>query len=97
MPEALDIPSEVLTAQVVRNLRDGDFVWVTVDESLEDEETSSVQDVIGSLLPEGVSLMVTRGDCIERIKVATLEDLLSIQGAIEAAIRELTRARLIEV
>jgi hypothetical protein len=90
------VPPEVLTAQVVKNLQDGDFVWVTVSTELDEDEASSVHEVVSSLLPEGVNLLVTRGDYIKSIKVTAIDDLLVLQRAVERTIHEYTTARAIE-
>jgi hypothetical protein len=90
---SIELPSEVLTAQVVRNLRDGDFVWVTVAPTLDEDEVAAVHAIMSALLPENANLLVTRGNYLERIKVESLEDLLRIQQIIELAIRDFTIAR----
>lgn len=93
---SVEIPSDVLSAQVVRNLREGDFVWVTVTPTLDEDEIEVVHSIISLLIPEETNLLVTRGDYLERIKVLSLEDLLCIQQTIEQVICDHIAARAID-
>lgn len=87
-----EIPSEVLSARVLRNLRDGDIVWVTVDPELDEEDMDTVHQIVSSLLPENVNLLVTVGGSMD-LRVAALDELLDLQQQVEEAIKDFSAAR----
>ena len=91
-----DIPTTVLTAEMVRNLRGGDFVWVTVDMALESNDVEAVHEIVSTLLPEDVNLLVTRGTYLKDIHMVSLEEMLAMQKIVEKAIIDHTAARTVE-
>jgi hypothetical protein len=92
----MELPSSVLSVEVVRNLREGDLVWVVVSADATEEDVEDAHGVVGSVLPDGVNLMVTHSDYVQRVRVASLTDLLHLQETIEAAIRAMADARALE-
>lgn len=84
---------EVLRVDVIKNLRDGDVLWVHVAGQPEPEELDAMYDSISALVEANVTIFVTPGDVIERIRVLPLIELLQLREVIDEAIRLQVEAR----
>lgn len=87
----------ILSVETVRNLREGDFVWITVSDDTEPEEVDGVHEAVSAILPDNINLIVTRAGYLQGIRVAPLDELLEVQALVEHLLAAYTAARAIDV
>ena len=88
---------QLRTASAVQNLRKGDVVWVSVSEALDADDIATMYEHVDALLPEDVNLIVTRGDYVQSIRTASLDELLYVHANLEKAILAFSAARAVPV
>lgn len=81
-----DALANVVNLDVLRSLREGDVVWVTLRDGLDDEEVEAVQHVLSSVITEDVSLIVTRLGYVEGIRQVPLSELMQLRQVLDDAI-----------
>lgn len=69
-----------------RNLRPGDILWIQVHPGQE-TEVGTIQEAVLPMLGEGVRVLVTPSDVVQRIKLMPLSDLCAMQEVTEQMIR----------
>lgn len=77
---------DISAINVLSGLRDGDVVWVTVQDGVVDDEVKAIQHVLESIIEVDVSLVVARSDYIESLRKVPLSELLRIREHIESAL-----------
>lgn len=78
--------ANVASLDVLRNVRAGDVVWVTLKSAVEDEEVAAVQHILGSVLQEDVHLIVTRSGYLENIRKVPVAELIHLRTVIDQAV-----------
>jgi hypothetical protein len=89
--------SGVVSMEVLRGIREGDVVWVTVHEDLPSEEINAVQGVLGAGFSEDVSLIVTRRGYVDSIHLIPLSELLHFREVLDSAIASYAESHLQDV
>lgn len=87
------LPKSVASLEVLRNIRAGDLVWVTVRGDVDEEEVHAIHAVVSSAIPEEANLIVTHEGYLKNVHLATLSDLMKLQQTIEKAIQSMVAAR----
>ena len=90
-----DLLPDVVSVDVLRSLRAGDVIWVTLRSDVADEEIEVIQDLLSSIVEEDVHLIVTRAGYVESFRKMPLAELMSLQARIEAAVEAVATHRAV--
>jgi hypothetical protein len=77
---------DTLSIQVLRNVRDGDVVWVTVRADADTDEIEVVQTVVAANLNADATVLVTTAGFLDDLKRASLDELMSLRDRLDVAI-----------
>lgn len=75
------------SVEVVRNLRDGDVVWITIPEGLPDEYIEALHDSIESAVTVDATILVAPRDLASAVQVLSLPEMLAFREILDAAIQ----------
>ena len=90
-----DLLPEVVSMDVLRSLRAGDVIWLTLRADVADEEIEVVQDILSTIVEEDVHLIVTREGYVESFRKMSLSELMVLQAKVEAAVEAVASHRAV--
>jgi len=76
----------VVSIDLLRSVRDGDVVWVTVRSGVEPEEMDVIRDVISAGIQGDATIIVTPQGFLENLHKVSLSEMVSVRDALEKAI-----------
>lgn len=76
----------VVSLNVLRDIRDGDVILVTVKSGLEPEEMDVIRDVLASSLAFDATIIVTPVGFLEGMRHMTLSEMVVLRDTLESAI-----------
>lgn len=74
-----------MMAQVVR-MQPGDLLWVRLGPNTDVDDVETVRDAVVEAMPLECSVILTQHDLVERLGVASLDDLIELRRVIDQAI-----------